>query len=261
MAQDRKHERGSALVYILIAIALLAALTVSFMEPSSQQTSSQNTFKSASVLQGQADTIRSAIQECILMYPQGDKCIKADAGDPTPGHCTTNAVTVAGALDMYPIDPDSTFYTNATPGRSGDNLVRNLRCPGHNGGENNDHDNHEKIFSGMGGKFMPPPPDLFGEWKYYNGLDGVFYWIETDKTDAYIKAALQKLEAKFSTCEADVIDAAATAKNLDDAGTVECTSGNLCFRVWMVIDTDDGSASSDDAETSIYPDETACNTP
>ena len=36
--QVRANERGSALVYILIAIALLAALTISFMNPSSNQT-------------------------------------------------------------------------------------------------------------------------------------------------------------------------------------------------------------------------------
>jgi type II secretory pathway pseudopilin PulG len=113
MEQDYKQgtENGSALVYILIAIALLAALTVSFMQNSSQQTSSQNTFKSAAVIQGQADIIRSSIQECILMYPGGDDCINGGSG-------TCNAAATAGtdpaALENYPINPDSSFYTNAT---------------------------------------------------------------------------------------------------------------------------------------------------
>lgn len=115
---ERVSEAGSALVYILIAIALLAALTVSFMEPSSQQTSSQNTFKTTSALQGQIDIIRSAIQECVLLYPNGDSTINtAPAGsDPNP-------------YVRYPINPDSTHYSSATPGRSGDRLVRNMRCP------------------------------------------------------------------------------------------------------------------------------------
>ena len=43
-------QKGSALIYILVAIALLAALTASFMRPSSQQTSAQSGFKAVSEL-------------------------------------------------------------------------------------------------------------------------------------------------------------------------------------------------------------------
>lgn len=120
----RAPENGSALVYILIAIALLAALTFTFMEPSSQQTSSQNTFKTQTALQGQIDMIRSAVQECVLSYPKGDKTIDTSGSGSDPG-----------ARDNYPINPDSTHYTAATPGRSGDRLVKNIRCPGNNPGE------------------------------------------------------------------------------------------------------------------------------
>lgn len=225
MARDYKqaHERGSALVYILIAIALLAALTVSFMEPSSQQTSSQNTFKAASVIQGQADTIRSAIQECVLMYPNGDTTIDTGGAGSDPN-----------AIDNYPINPDSTHYASATIGRSGDREVRNIRCPGHQDGAT--VADHAMIFSGASGKFMPPPPDLFGEWEYYNGVDGVFYWIESSKTDAYIKAALDKLDEKFSECEADVTQSAGSATAFDSAAAagVECPANTTCFRVWMI---------------------------
>jgi len=214
IVKRRAAQSGSALVYILIAIALLAALTYSFMGSSSQQTSSQNTFKSLSSLQGQVDVIRSAIQECILLYPNGD-----------------NAITDAGADKKFPINPDSTYYATATPGRSGDRLVKNIRCPGHPT-TGNAYD-HALLFSGTSGKFLPPPPDLFLDWQFYNGTDGVFYWIRTDKSDAYLTAALQKLDEKFSTCEADVIDASAAAVDLDSGPDVECPVGNTCFRVWM----------------------------
>jgi len=232
-APQRNREKGSALVYILIAIALLAALTVSFMEPSSQQTSSQNTFKTAVSLQGQVDTIRSAIQECVLSYPKGDRCIN----NGSPGYCTTGSVTDTDARKNYPINPDSDHYLNATPGKSGDRLVSNIRCPGDNGGNNADHDNHELIFGGSSGKFMPPPPDLFDPWQYYNGTDGIYFWTETDKTDAFILSALEKLDDNFGECEADVIDASAAAVDLDSASTAEtqCPSGHVCFRVRMII--------------------------
>ncbi|HRC26074.1 MAG TPA: hypothetical protein PKX87_01435, partial [Alphaproteobacteria bacterium] len=66
------RQKGSALVYILIAIALLAALTVTFMEPSSQQTTSQNAYKLASDIKAQADFITSSVQECVLSWRGGD---------------------------------------------------------------------------------------------------------------------------------------------------------------------------------------------
>ncbi|MEM7650891.1 MAG: hypothetical protein AAF204_02270 [Pseudomonadota bacterium] len=238
----RASETGSALVYILIAIALLAALTVSFMEPSSQQTSSQNTFRTTAALQGQIDTIRSAIQECVLIYPNGDPTINtAPVGsDPNPN-------------TRYPINPDSTHYTSATPGRSGDRLVRNMRCPG-NITTANAYD-HALVFTGASGKFLRPAPDLFGDWQIYNGEDGVFYWTETDKTDAFVVSALEKLDEKFSECEADVIDtsvAPAGAKDLDSNSLLTCPANNLCFRVWVI---QNGTAVfNGDANT----DETSC---
>ncbi|MCB9982535.1 MAG: hypothetical protein H6861_02505 [Rhodospirillales bacterium] len=238
---ERVSEAGSALVYILIAIALLAALTVSFMEPSSQQTSSQNTFKTTSALQGQIDIIRSAIQECVLLYPNGDSTINtAPAGsDPNP-------------YVRYPINPDSTHYSSATPGRSGDRLVRNMRCPG-NPTTANPYD-HALIFSGGTGKFLGPAPDLFDDWQIYNGEDGVFYWTKTDKTDAFVSAALEKLDEKFSECEADVIDtsdAPAGAKDLDSNSLLTCPANHLCFRVWVIqneaTNVYNGDAAGDEA--------------
>ncbi len=230
----RVSESGSALVYILIAIALLAALTYSFMEPAGQQTSSQNTFKAASGIQGQVDVIRSGIQECVLLYPNGDSTINNGGGGSDPG-----------ADKRYPINPDSTHYTTATPGRAGNRFVKNIRCPG-NPTTGNAYD-HALIFTGTTGKFLPPPPDLFDDWQYYNGTDGIFYWIETDQTDAYLLAALQKLDEKFSQCEADVIDASGGAEDLDTAATLTCTAGSTCFRVWMK-----------QTATSSYPQEAGC---
>lgn len=225
-----RPERGSALVYILIAIALLAALTFTFMDSSSQQTSSQNSFKTVSGLDTQIQLIRSSIQQCILTYPKGD-----------------NAITDTDANIVYPINPDSTYYSSATPGRSGDRLVRNIRCPGQNTG---DAEDHVKIFSGQSGRFLPPAPALFDDWQFYNGTDGVFFWLETDKSDAYISSALEKLDDKFSECEADVIDASGSAENLDSGSTLSCASGSTCFRIWMIATgtaTYEGDADNDEA--------------
>lgn len=236
----RYSERGSALVYILIAIALLAALTMSFMEPSSQQTSSQNTFKTISAVQTQADLIRAAIQECVLSYPKGDATIDNSVSGTDPG-----------ARDNYPLNPNSAHYATATPGQSGDRLVRNIRCPGNNPG-GSDVDDHQKIFTSASGKYLPPAPDLFEDWQYYSGDDGVFFWTSTSKTDAFLESALEKMDENFSECEADVIDAVSAAQDLDSDSALSCASGDLCFRVWMIVN--DSAVFNGDSDT----DETGC---
>ncbi len=215
------RERGSALVYILIAIALLAALTVTFMEPSSQQTTSQNAYKLASDIKAQADFITSSVQECVLSWRGGDITID-----------TTPTGSDPGASKIYPINPDSTHFTTATPGRSGNRKVSGLRCPGNPG----DDKNHAPLFSGTSAKFMPPPPDLFEDWQWYNGTDGIFFWTQTAKTDPYIQTALTKVDEMFSDCESDIVDATGGAVKLDSPSSgevVECPNGYTCFRVRM----------------------------
>lgn len=246
---NRKHtdkratENGSALIYILIAIALLAALTITFMEPSSQQTSSQNTFKTVTEIQSQEALIRSAIQECVLAYPKGDSTIVNVGG----------GATDMGARKTYPIKPNSTHYTGATIGPTAGRFVKDIRCPGDNPGTPGNENEHDLIFSGSTGKHLPPPPALFGEWEYYNGTDGIFYWIATDKTDAFLTAALKKVDEQYSECEADIIDATGSNQDLDVAGSVECPSGSTCFRAWMIKNSP--SAFNGD----IDGDETAAN--
>ncbi len=215
----KHHEHGSALVYILIAIALLAALTITFMEPSSQQTSSQNTFKAASDIKSQVDFIQTTIQECVLYYgDQGDETARTEGFQ-------KNA--------PFPIIPSSPYFDNhsVTPGSTVSNEVKHIRCPGNPGND----PNHALIFSGSSGKFMPAQPDLFGEWMYYAGDDGVFVWIETTKTDAFVQSALEKIDEDFAPCEADIIDAGSGAYDMDSdtPDIATCPNGSTCFRVWF----------------------------
>lgn len=223
-------ENGSALVYILIAIALLAALTASFMQPASQQTTSQNIAKTIADLNTQVDFIRSAIQECVLIYSGGDQ---------------SNPGTVLGN-HPYPINPSSTYLA----GQSGTDAVEFIRCPG-NPGDTNDH---AKIFGVMTGKSLPPAPDLFENWIYHSGVDGVFFYTRTSKSDAFLRTALERLDDNFSECEADIIDASGGAVNITSAGGSgpNCPAGSLCFRVWITA-----KASAADAYQTGGTEETA----
>lgn len=205
-------QSGSALVYILIAIALLAALTASFMRPSSQQTTAQSSFNTITNLKSQIEFVRSNIQQCVLTYPSGDNALIGTSNTP------------------YPINPSSTYLSSP----DGDNLLRHIRCPGNPGMSNN----HADIFSGTSGRFLPPAPDLFEDWEYYNGVDGVFFFTRTNKTDAFLQTAMEKLEGEFSTCETDIIDATAAEVEMTstaDATDPKCPDENTCFRVWVII--------------------------
>lgn len=257
---DRTDEQGSALIYILIAIALLAALTVSFMQPSGNQTQTNNAFKTVSELQSQVDFIRAAVHECVLSYPAGDATVdNTGAGS-----------TDVGANRRYPLRPDSDHFGSATVGpTAGSRLVRDIRCPGNPGdrpGETmaspGNAINHENIFGGGTGKFLAPPPALFGEWQWYNGEDGIFFWVETANSDAFIQSAFDKLEESFSRCEADQINSTSGAKALDGASSVSCPLGSRCFRVWMVMDNVSDAAGPEaglgDPAMSTYPDEAGC---
>lgn len=207
------HQRGSALVYILIAIALLAALTATFMDNSSQQTSSQNTFNTVTELNTQVNFIRSAIQECVLTYPQGDAIHGGSRPNP-PYPFLRDA-------DMVPLPPNDE--------------VQYLGCPGNNTSDATDI-RHARIFGGSSGKFLPPPPNLFGPWSYYSGADGVFFYTSTDKTDSFLTTALTKLDDQFSECETDVI---VDAFNLTSEAALGpgCLADHTCFRVWLIART------------------------
>ena len=207
-------QKGSALVYILIAIALLAALTATFMDSSSQQTTSQNTFNTVTDLNSQINFIRSTIQECVLTYPSG-------------------SATLIGASNVpYPVNPNSTYFTGSTLGVAANSQAANVRCPG-NPGVNN---NHTVVFGGASGKFLPPAPKLFNPWIYYNGSNGVFFFNSTSVTDAYLATSLQKLDDQFSECEADIINTKGdvAASLLSSGSDVVCPADSLCFRVWLI---------------------------
>ncbi len=221
-----QNQAGSALIYVLIAVALLAALTVSMMEPAGQQTQSQTSTNLVSEVGGQIDFITSAISECVLTHPDQDSELTVTEQKNAP----------------YPINPKDTYFDtqSATPPSDTDNDVSHIRCPGNPGGSGVNNQNHARIFSGSSGKFLPAAPSLMNNWEYYNGADGVFIMISSDKTDAAIANAFQKLDSKFSDCEADIIDrrglgAYDVTTEGADPFVRSCGAGQICFRHWIIL--------------------------
>jgi hypothetical protein len=205
-------EKGGALIYILIAIALLAALTTTFIQPGGQSSRTQNAFKLASELTSQSRVIRSGIQDCILRYPQGH-----------------NAISETGYVDPYPLNPDSADTEYAAYDVTNKN-VSNVRCPGAA---------FEIIFGGSGlfTSYLPPAPTLMEEWQYFNGnatgasqiygmdFNGVFYEVKSDKSDPFIAESMQKVDGLMSSCEVDY--------TVGD-GTNGCENGHQCLRFWII---------------------------
>lgn len=228
------RQSGSALIYILIAVALLAALTVSLMEPSNQQAQTQSTTNLVSSVDSQIKFITSAVQECVLTHPDQDAKVTQT---PSPASVSTQR------NPPYPINPKDPFYTaaSATPGVATTDQASEIRCPGNPGGNSGVSQNHAKIFGGSSGKFMPQPPPLFSNWRYYNGSDGVFIMIASDKTDAYIQAALTRLDGMYSNCEAEIFNRLNSAGALNvssdttpgDGAVKACANNTICFRYWI----------------------------
>lgn len=233
--EDRSKISGSALVYILVAIALLAALTATFMGSSSQNESSGNALKTFNELNAQIRTIRSAIQECVLTYPGGDK---------SPGYSQTNA--------PYPINPNSTYFNGATPGPSASIYAEGARCPGNPGNSNN----HARIFGLNSGKFFPAGSVGFNLWRYYNGTDGVYISVATNRTDAYMSTALAKLDDQFAECEADIVDAMtpnALVRMTSDDSNIFCAAGYKCFRIWLIANPSNVYLGDTDGDEAACP--------
>lgn len=226
--KNQSNIRGSALIYILIAVALLAALTVSLMEPSGQQTQSQSSTSMVSDLSGQISFITSAISECVLSHPDQDSELTATEQKNAP----------------YPINPKDPYFNtqSADPLSDPDNSTQYIRCPGNPGGSGANNQDHARIFGGSSGKFLPPAPPLFEDWTYYNGADGIYIMIATNKTDPFITSAMAKLDAKYSNCESEVIDrrslgslSVTSDTTPGDAAARTCPAGYLCFRYWLIL--------------------------
>lgn len=199
-------QRGSVFMYILVAIALLGVLTMSFVEPGGQQSRSQNAFKLANTLKAQAETYRAAIQDCVLTYPQGD------TSGPDPLY--------AGYNKPYPVTPDSTYLPVGL--RAPTINASYIRCPGNPG----DSNNHSLIFDAAQGRFAPPPiPQLDYGWVYVNDSYGAYLVIgKLAKGDAYLADAFQKVATIMGSCEAEYIP----APTCGGPGTE-----TICLRVWI----------------------------
>lgn len=207
--QQLNKQSGSALIYAIVAIALLGILTLTLSKGGNEQSSQKKQTQLISELSNQIDFIASAIQECIINYPNQDANLDASGWQYNK---------------PYPITADAPYFNGQTPGPASMALAEFIRCPGNPGGAGPNSKNHTMIFSGSTGKFFPPPPQFFDGWFYVNNDAGVYLNIGTAKTDPYIVSALQKLDAKYAPCEAD----------FSNGASFVCPNNYKCFTYWII---------------------------
>jgi hypothetical protein len=184
-ACQRRGQRGSVLFYIFIAIGLLAALTLTFVNSGKEGITTQAAQRMTENLYVQANGIKSSILECVYTYPNGGGDLDGDGDIDSDDNSNI----------PYPLDPTD---ANNPDGAAANDQVRNMQCPGAPSGS-------YAIYDGVGttGKFLPPQVNGFSEWIYQNNANGI-YIQTTGAADQAVTAALDRLEARFDTCEADL---------------------------------------------------------
>ncbi len=215
LAQGRHSEKGNVLLYVLMAIGLMAALTYAYVKDSRENYASQSAVQIAETLFAQANMIRSAVVQCSAEYPSGGGDLNAD-GTITPADNPNNP---------FPINPSSALHAGRTiDGVVGgtpdpipaavDDTAKYLSCIGAPASV-------ALMFSGANnqGRFLPPTPSGFSEWTYTNDTSGVpapngagnypngkgvYIRITGPANDAASINALNRVMNKFTQYQADL---------------------------------------------------------
>ena len=196
-----QKDSGNALLYVFMAIGLLAALTYSFVKGSRENYNVQNSARIAEEMYVQVNLMKSSIMQCRMEYIEGGGDLDGDGLTDESDNYNT----------AFPLEPTNPLHDNAPAccatngGASGcissavSDDVRNLKCIGAPIREAN-------MFTGQNnsGAFLPPKPQGFEEWTYKNDANGVYLQIISTRENMSYESTLTRLLNKFATCQADI---------------------------------------------------------
>lgn len=230
-------QRGSVMIYILVAVGLLAGVTATMMTGSSNQTNNNKGSGITADLKSQLNVIVAAVQECTMTYPNQDGDLTATQQKNAP----------------YPINPKDPYLDDPAAEVVATDEVSYIRCPGNPGTGASGFESQKRIFSGESGKFLPEPPPGFSPWVYYNGVNGVYVMTAALNATVETKKAILAVDIGYNPCQTDVTDLRGTGSSADlstdivpgDSGEKSCPGGAICFRHWFVqkasaVETDAG---------------------
>ncbi len=239
------RQRGSVLVYVLVAVGLLAAVTATMMTGSGTHSNNNKNASTTAELKSQLDVIVAAVQDCTMTYPDQDDGMSATEQKNAP----------------YPINPKDPYLEDPAAEVIITDDVSNIRCPGNPGKGASGFARQKLIFSGANGNFLAEPPAGFSKWKYYNGVDGVYVMTYAANATADTKKAILAVDNIYNPCQTDVTDmrgGPSTNMSSDivpgDTSEKTCPSGAICFRHWFTQkasaqETDSGCQGAQHAHT------------
>jgi len=204
-------EKGNVLLYVFLAVGLLAALSYAYVKDSRENYASQSSIQVAETLYSQANMIRAAVMECAEEYPSGGGDMNGDGivdtndnpNNPFP-LAPSNALNLqAGRNNTTPIGPTGCTVTSNAAGcipqeSPANDYVSDLYCIGAPLGA-------AAMFSGASnqGRYLPPMPGNFTPWVYKNDLTfggaGGVYIQTTSPGDAASAIALNRLTTSLYT--------------------------------------------------------------
>jgi hypothetical protein len=212
-----REQQGNALLYVLLAVGLLAALTFTYVKDSRENYASQSAVQIEETLYSQINMIKSAVVECTAEYPGGGEDSTGNInGSPNPN--MPYPLAPSSALNLFATYYNGTTYVSTGCTSSGSaagcipqespahDYVTDLYCIGAPLGA-------AGMFSGSSnqGRFLPSPPGGFNPWVYksdttFGGSGGVYVQISCTAAtcDAASGIALTRLLAQFTSKQASI---------------------------------------------------------
>ena len=176
------NQKGSIVVYILIAIFLTGVLIAAMTQGSKKNASSEQMDEMMLYLQNDIKTIQSFVAECAQSYP--------------------GAVTgVTNPNTPFPL------YSDLSSGGTG-NVIATIKCPGAPAAQ-------QTIFSNNAGSSFKLLSDTTTYTTQYftDGTEGVYFRITRASGDPLWTEAISRLNNKYSKCSAAAVTSGGTCAN------------------------------------------------
>ncbi|MBU6475776.1 MAG: hypothetical protein KGL10_01790 [Alphaproteobacteria bacterium] len=202
------RQRGSIIIYILIAIFLAGLLVEMMTQGATKSASSSQIDAIVMELQGDIKTIHAAVDECAVTYQTPLTGTPGNPNQPFPMYCANSGCAL------------STMTSDGTSSITGTTLPL-VGCPGAPAGE-------KLVFPNAVAENLK----LLDDTSNYNVTyitdtnDGILLRITRVGTDPLWSEAITRLAGKFSACAAKVVTANPDALNYN------CSGG--CLYYWIL---------------------------
>ena len=206
MIATAARQRGSIIVYILIAIFLTGLLVSAMSQGTKKSASSEQINELLLYLQADIQTVQSNITECVVSYQNNNFC-------PAGGTCVNEYTT----QDTTPVvNPNVPFPTPVAAASSGGTVLTSIICPRAPAAQ-------QTIFTNSVSQSLKLLQDTtnYTATYYNNGTDGVYIRITRNVADPLWTEALARLPSKYQACSTVV------SMSASDPTGFNCSAG--CF--------------------------------